>query len=372
MTPFLRKFLGMNWMIVILMVGLAVFGVVAIYSTTYMRDDPMVQGFWRKQATWVGIGVLVFFVTSLIDYRWIKWGALPAYVMSMVFLVLCLFIGRKVYGARSWLYFGPINFQPAQLAIIAGIMALAVLLSLFRNLHPMWRLMLCGALVGAPVVLIHMERALGEAIMWGPVLLVMLFIGALPIRYMLSLLLLGVGFVPLIANFLLKPYQRARITAFIDPEIDPKGAAWGINQSLIAIGSGGWPGKGFKAPNTQIELGFLPLNAIHNDYIYAAIGEQWGFIGGVVLISAFAFLLLNCLFVALNSADQLGLLLCAGITALIFGHVFQNIGMTIGILPITGVPLPLISYSGSFVVMIMFALGLVNSVWVHRKAMEQF
>ena len=137
---------------------------------------------------------------------------------------------------------------------------------------------------------------------------------------------------------------------------------------LIAIGSGGWSGIGFKAPNTQIELGFLPATAVHNDYIFSAIAEQWGFVGGIVLIGAFALLLLTCLFVAFFAGDQFGLLLVVGISALIFTHIFQNIGMTISMLPITGVPLPLVSYSGSFALMIMFGLGIVNSVWVHRKA----
>ena len=119
--------------------------------------------------------------------------------------------------------------------------------------------------------------------------------------------------------------------------------------------------------STQIELGFLPATAVHNDYIFSAIAEQWGFIGGMVLIGAFALLLLTCLFVAFFAGDQLGLLLVIGVTALIFTHIFQNVGMTIAMLPITGVPLPLISYSGSFVLVIMFGLGLVNSVWIHRN-----
>src|SRR5207247_9409899 len=148
------------------------------------------------------------------------------------------------------------------------------------------------------------------------------------------------------------------------PEIDKQGAAWAINQSLIAIGSGGWSGKGVKAPNTQIELGFLPATAVHNDYIFSAIGEQWGFVGGMFLIGAFALLLLTCLFVAFFAGDQFGLLLVIGITSLIFTHIFQNIGMTISLLPITGVPLPLIRYIASFVLMIMFGLGISHSLWL--------
>src|SRR5437660_1413748 len=252
MTPFLRKLLGLNWLLLIVMLALAVFGVVAIYSATYMREDPVATDFWRKQANWV------------------------------------------------------------------------------------------------------------------PVLLALLFVGGMPLRYLLCILLILFAMIPITANLVLKPYQQARLTAFAHPEIDKQGSSWAINQSLIAIGSGGWSGKGFKEANTQIELGFLPATAVHNDYIFSAIGEQWGFVGGVFLIGAFALLLLTCLFVAFFAGDQFGLLLVIGITGLIFIHIFQNIGISISILPNTDVPLPLISYSGSFALMIMFALGVVNSVWVHR------
>lgn len=349
------------------MLALAIFGVIAIYSATYMREDAISSEFWRKQANWVAVGFAAFILTSLIDYRWIRWGALPMYLAGLFFLVLTEFIGSKVYGARSWLHLGPINFQPAQLAVVAGIMVLALFLSQFRQMHPMLRLLLCGAIVGAPCLLILMQPDLGECIIWGPVLLALLFVGGVPVRYLICILLITIAFIPIAVNLGLKPYQQDRITAFLHPDVDQQGASWAINQSLIAVGSGGWAGKGFKAPNTQIELGFLPATAIHNDYIFSAIGEQWGFVGGIFLISAFALLLLTCLFVAFFAGDQFGLLLVIGITALIFTHIFQNIGMTIALMPITGVPLPLISYSGSFVLMIMFGLGIVNSVWVHRK-----
>ncbi len=369
MTPFLRKLLGLNWLLLVNMLALATFGVIAIYSATYMRADPVAADFWRKQADWVAVGFLAFMLASLIDYHWVRWGALPMYLAGIFFLILTKFMGTKVYGAKSWLHLGPINFQPAQLAVVAGIMVLALFLSQFRQMHPMLKLLLCGAIVGAPCLLILMQPDLGECIIWGPVLLAMLFVGGLPLRYLICIVLIVLAFIP-IAYVGLKPYQQERITAFIHPDIDKQGAAWAINQSLIAIGSGGWAGKGFKAPNTQIELGFLPATAVHNDYIFSAIGEQWGFVGGMFLIGAFALLLLTCLFVAFFAGDQFGLLLVVGVTALIFTHIFQNMGMTISMLPITGVPLPLISYSGSFALMIMFGLGLVNSVWVHRRAAE--
>src|SRR5437879_13697156 len=136
-TPCFRKLLGLKWLLLANMLALAIFGVVAIYSATYMREDSAAAEFWRKQANWVAVGFFAFMITSLIDYRWIRWGALPMYLAGLFFLILTRFIVSKVYGARSWLHLGPINFQPAQLAVIAGIMVLSLFLSQFKQMHPM-------------------------------------------------------------------------------------------------------------------------------------------------------------------------------------------------------------------------------------------
>jgi rod shape determining protein RodA len=164
MTPFLRKLLGLNWLLLILMLALAVFGVIAIYSATYMREDPVAADFWRKQANWVVVGFFAFMLASLVDYRWVRWGALPMYLAGIFFLILTKFMGQKVYGARSWLHLGPINFQPAQLAVVAGIMVLALFLSQFKQMHPMLRLLVCGAIAGAPCLLILMQPDLGAGL----------------------------------------------------------------------------------------------------------------------------------------------------------------------------------------------------------------
>lgn len=367
MTPWLRKILGMNWILFTTMLALAVFGVIAIYSCTYMRDNPAYSTMWRKQAVWVGISTVVFFVTSLFHYRWIRKGALPMYAVSMVFLVLTLFMGITKDGARCWLKLGPLQFQPAQLAVLSGILILALFLTQFPRMHPLLKLFACGLLSGAPALLIMIQPDLGECLVWIPVVFSMLFIARLPLRYLVVVLLLAAIAMPLAYRFKLKPYQQARIVAFIDPEIDAQGSAWAINQCLIAIGSGGWAGKGFLAKDSQVELGFVPRTTVPNDYIFAAIGEQWGFVGGSTLVGGFALLLGTCCYVAAHASDRLGLLLCVGVLALLFAHTFQNIGMNISLMPVTGVPLPLISYSGSFVFVIFFGLGLVNSVWIHRK-----
>ncbi len=369
MTPLFRKLIGMNWLLFAVMISLAAFGVVAIYSCTYMREAAAYNTMWRKQAVWIAISTAVFFITSLVDYRWVKWGALPMYLMSVALLVVTLIIGKKIDGARCWLQFGPIQFQPAQFAVLSGILVLALFLSQFRTIHPALKALACTITVGAPALLILIQPSLGSAIIWFPVLFAMLFVARLPLRYLIVMVLIGLTCAPLAYYFKLKAYQQKRIIAFIDPQIDAHGSSWAVNQTLIAIGSGGWAGKGFLAHNTQIELGYVPQTTLPNDYIYSAIGEQWGFVGGVIVVSAFAVLIMTCVFVAYKSGDELGLLVVVGVVMLIFTHTLQNIGMNISILPVTGVPLPLISYSGSFVAVIMFGLGLVNSVWVHRKAL---
>ena len=367
MTPFLRKFLGMNWVLFATMLALAVFGVVAIYSCTYMRDNPAYSNMWSKQAVWIGISTVVFFITSLFHYRWVRWGALPMYALSMLFLILTLVMGVTKDGARCWLHLGPVQFQPAQLAVVSGILIIALFLTQFARLDPMRKLLACGLMSGAPALLIMIQPDLGECLIWIPVVLSMLFIARMPLRHLIAVALIAAAAMPLTYYFKLKPYQQARIVAFIDPEIDAQGTSWAINQCLIAVGSGGWSGKGFLAKNTQIESGYVPRTTVPNDYIFSAIGEQWGFVGGTALVGGFAVLLATCFYIAVRAADRLGLLLCVGVIALLFAHTFQNIGMNIAMMPVTGVPLPLISYSGSFVFVIFFGLGLVNSVWVHRN-----
>jgi rod shape determining protein RodA len=367
MTPFLRKFLGMNWLLFGIAVLLCVLGVIAVYSASSFRTED----YWHKQMVWVMAGIVVFLVTSLIDYRWVKWAALPMYIVSIFFVILTYTgMGQEHGGAKCWLLIpGVGTFQPSQMTLIAAVLTLGLFLSQFRKLHPMLKLIFVGAIVGGPMLLILKQPDFGMTLVFIPVILAMLMMGGLPKRYIISILLIGISVLPLMINFVLKPYQRARIVAFVDPAIDPLGAGWAINQSLIAIGSGGFGGKGFMATGTQVEQGFIPGTTVHTDYIFTAIGEQWGFVGGVVLISLFAVLILTMLLTAHQSADELGLLITVGFATQIFFHIYQNIGMTIALMPITGLPLPLISYGGTFLVMIMFGLGLVNSVWVHRKAL---
>jgi rod shape determining protein RodA len=310
----------------------------------------------------------IFFVVSLLDYRWVRFGAIPLYVLSIVTLVATMFLGAKRYGARSWLDLGPMSFQPSQLAILAGIMAVALFLSNTRAMPAFIRILCCGMIVGAPWLMILIQPDLGSCIVWVPVVLGMMLVGRIPKRWLILMLVVAFAMIPLVVHFGLKPYQYSRITTFLNPDADPQGDGWNITQSLIAIGSGGFTGKGYKAPNTQNALGFLPATIVHNDFIFSVMGEQHGFLGAVILVSALTLLFIVMLWIALEAEDDLGRLLAVGITLLLFTHTFMNIGMTISLTPITGLPLPLISYGGSFLMITLFSFGMMQSIWIYRRS----
>jgi rod shape determining protein RodA len=374
MNSFLRKFLGMNWLLVALAVGLSIFGVMAIYSATFMREEVYLTEMWRRQIIWLAIGIVIFFVAAVVDYRaWMSNVSIPLimYLGGLGFLALTHFIGRTTYGAKSWLDIGPLSFQPAQLAVVSTLFLIAWLLANTENWVGLWptigRILSCGAIIAPPWILILIQPDLGECLVWIPAVLALLYVGRVPKRFLLVMIIGGIALIPVVANFGLKSYQRERLTTFLNPDYDPQGAGWTINQSLIAIGSGGFYGKGLNAPNTQVQLGFLPSTIVHTDFIFAAIGEQLGFVGTVAVVAAFGTLLLTGLLIAASATDDLGRLVAVGVITLLFTHVFMNIGMTISITPITGVPLPLISYGGSFLVLVLFALGVLESIWIHRK-----
>ncbi len=371
MTPFLRKLLGMNWLLFASVVVIAMAGVLFVNGASYLQPE---HRYWQNQAKWAGIGMIVFLAVTLIDFRWVKWAAIPMYLGSIALTALTYTgMGREHGGARCWLYLPGIGeFQPSQMAVVSGVLVTALFLSVSRGWGRFWwgsflRLLIVGIIVGPPMALILKQPDFGMTVVWVPVVLTMLWVGGLPVRWVLAVVLAGLTLLPLVINFGLKPYQRDRIVTFMNPDIDPRGSSYAVNQSLIAIGSAGLAGKGYKAPGTQLEMNLIAPTVAHTDYIFATIGEQWGFLGGAAVIGAFAVLIVACLFTALRAQDAFGVLIVGGFTAQIFFHVYQNIGMTIALMPITGLPLPLISYGGTFALVLMFALGLVNSVWVHAR-----
>ena len=366
MTPLLRKLLGMNWLLFAAVVVISLAGILFIHGASYMHPA---ERYWQQQAKWVGIGLIIFFVVTLTDYRWVKWLGVPMYLASIALVALTYTgMGVEVNKAKCWLRLPVIGvFQPGQIAAVGGILTIALFLSYARRWHAAIRIAITGIIAAPSMVLILKQPDLGMTVAWVPVILTMLFLCGLPLRWLAVVLLSGLTLLPLVMNFALKPYQRDRVVTFMDPDVDPRGTSYGVNQSLIAIGSAGIRGKGFKAPDTQLELGLIPAAEAHTDYIFATIGEQWGFLGGAALIAAFGVLIIACMLTAARATDLFGVLIVGGITAQVFFHVFQNIGMTIALMPITGLPLPLVSYGGTFALMLMFSFGLVNSVWVHSR-----
>lgn len=364
MHPLLRNLFRMNWALNALVALLLAYGIYAIHSATWMRE----QDFAKSQMLWMLLSLPIFLVVSLIDYRWVRFGAIPLYIVSIAALGATMVMGAKRFGARRWIDLGPMSFQPSQWAIIAGIMTLALFLSNTRTMPTILRLLSCAAIVGAPWFLILIQPDLGSSLVWLPILFAMLFVGHVPKRWLILILVILFAAIPVVVHFGLKPYQYSRITTFLNPEADPLGDGWNITQSLIAIGSGGLTGKGYMAPNTQNALGFLPHTIVHNDFIFSVMGEQHGFLGGVLLICVFALLFLVMLGIAMNAEDDLGRLLSTGVTMLLFTHTFMNLGMAISLTPITGLPLPLVSYGGSFLMITMFSFGILQSIWIHRRS----
>ncbi len=365
MRRLIGKLGGMNWAIVALTLVLSLTGIVAVYSASHFRDDP----FWLNQAGWVGIGWIVFLVASLIDYRFFKWLALPLYFTGTALL---LFVDVSLNETRGGFpsldrISALLRFQPSQWALVGGILTVGWFLSRFRELYPIEKLIFVGIIVWGPMALIFCQPDVGMTLVWLPIVLCILFAGGLPKSYVLSLLAAGIVLIPVFLHFLLKPYQQTRFFAFIIPDDQPRGASWAIHESLIAVSSGGWDGKGFLATSPRVEEGFIPGTTAHTEFVFTAIAEQFGFVGCAGLITLFALLIAAMLTVAHRATDEFGRLITIGFAAHFFLHIMQNVGMTLALMPVSSLPLPFLSFGGAFVVIVMFGLGLVNSVWVHRE-----
>jgi len=360
-------FKRMDWLLFAVMIALVVVGVCFIYSASYRGPGQPMPAFWRMQLVWFGVGLGLYLVVMAVDYRLICQWATLWYALAILLLLLVLVVGVKVYGARRWLGVGRLGIQPAELAKLALIIGLAYYLfhrtpEQRRRASTVWSGLL---LMAMPFVLILVEPDLGSAMTLIPITFGMLFVAGARGKHLVLAALLGLCLTP-VAWWHMKKYQRQRLTVFLNPDRDPLGAGWNLNQSLIAVGSGGVTGKGF-LQGTQNSLGYLPRTVAPNDFLFSVIAEEKGFVGSAGVVGLYALLLWRGLWIAAHARDRLGMLLATGIVAMLFFHVFVNIGMTIGLMPVTGVPLPLLSYGGSFVLVTMTALGLLQNIWIHRR-----
>lgn len=387
MTPFLRKLLGMNWMLVLVMYALLIFGLFMIESAARhlsvpeeMRTRFPTGGLYyaAMHKKWIAIGSVAFFAAAFVNYRWIRWLGLPVYVASLVLMLIAMKQDNAVHQIRL----GPLLFQPAQLGVFSGILLIAWLIQDLPRLHrwfgaPIARISMIGVLSAIPFLIVMKMGDMGSALVWMPVALVALIVGGVPFRYLSFMGFIGVGVIPLL-YFVVLPLVSERgperiglwLKMLQNQEVDITGDAYAAHNVSMAVGKAGWKGAGWNAPAEKGSLHarkFIPWETAHNDFIFAVIAEELGFRGSLLLITAFALLLIQCLFIAFYSRDMTGRLLVCLIVALFFAHIFENIGMCVLLLPITGIPLPLVSYSGTFVVICMFMLGLVQSVWIHRN-----
>ncbi len=351
-------------------------GMVFIYSTGVQAGYGAV--FFRRQLVWGAIGLGAYFVCAVPDLRHPRYRVLSVlfYLGATLLLVLVLVpgVGVRVYGATRWLAAGPFRIQPSELAKLALILALAAVFSsmMFKVNRPGG--LLAGAAVTAvPLVLIAVEPDLGSSLICVPIYLSILFCAGLRWRYILlggiAAGLLGGAIVlneALRIRPILKDYQRDRIRIFLNPEHDRANRGYNAYQARLAVGSGGLTGKGI-GEGTQNTLGFLPQTVANNDFIFSVIAEETGFFGALALISAYVLLLYSILRTAFVSSDIFSRSLCVGIAAMFFTHMFINIGMSIGVTPVTGLSLPLVSRGGSFTVISLAALGMVQAVYRHRE-----
>jgi len=377
MTPLLRKILGMNWLLVLTMLALAIFGVYAIESAA--RHLPQGGGYYaERQKMWIIGGCAVFFITALIDYRWIRWLGIPMYLGGLGLMVMAMLGGSEVHQISI----AGVSFQPTQLGIAGGIVLMGSLLQDLPRLHAFFRLPfvrvgIIAILAGIPFMIVMKMGDMGSALVWLPVTAVVMFASGIPYRYLLLMAIVGFGCVAL-AYFVILPKESergaGRIELYLDMlnerDVDINGDAYAPYWVSTAIGKAGWKGLGSNATSQQGSLHdkkYIPWKTAHNDFIFAVIGEEQGFRGALLLLTGYAMLLIQCLFIAFYSRDSSGRIIAAAVVALLFAHIFENIGMCVLMTPITGIPLPLVSYSGTFVVMVMFLLGLVQSIWIHRN-----
>lgn len=363
-TRFSRDF---DWLVLLLPIGLVALGTIFIYSS-----QPE-QAYWKKQVVFLGAGIVAMAAFALLDYRkWLRFAPF-FYGFMLLMLVVVLIFGQVINGAKAWINLGPVNYQPAEMSKLATILMLGRYLSgPRREALTIKEIIVAGAIVAAPVLLILMQPDTGTALTFFPVTLAMLFLSGLRKRMLVFACVGAVLAVVLAWGFVLKTYQKERVmmvltlvggeTEHIDSKLRRSQGYQSI-QSMIAVGSGGLTGKGI-LQGTQGKLGFLPER--HTDFIASIIAEETGFVGAITILLLYALLLWRLTAIARLSADRFGALVVVGLATLLVFHIFVNLGMVVGLMPIMGIPLPLLSYGGSSVLMLFMGFGLALSVRLRR------
>lgn len=359
-----------DWYIIWALLAIVAIGLLSVYSALYPQivAHPT-RNLFLKQILWLSIGFVVMFCSLLVDYQQFKLLSVWIYLGVVLLLLVVLVAGRDVNGSRRWLEIAGFQFQPSEFMKVVIVIQLATYFSSQEiSPYPAFRqLILPVIMVIVPVLLILAEPDLGTAISVLAVSTTMIIFMGVRWRYIFGMVL---GVLPLIYpvwEHVLKPYQKRRVLILLRPDLDPLGAGYHIRQSKIAIGSGMLWGKGF-LKGTQNKLHFLPEK--HTDFIFSVWAEEWGFVGCFVLLALFAALVVLALRVARRSKDRYGSLLVVGMTSLVMWQSLINIGMVIGVLPVVGITLPFVSYGGSSVITLCFAIGIIENVSMRRYVFQ--
>jgi rod shape determining protein RodA len=344
------------WALFVLVIAIALSGILFIYTASYTSNGEM-GGYACKQLVWLLVGTVIMVVIVFVGYRPFLNLAYFLYVFSLLLLILVLFLGEEKLGAQRWLSIGGFVLQPSEFSKLTLIILLSHYLgSRERNIFQKRRFVIAFVLTFVPLILIIKQPDLGTALIFLPILFCMLFLWGAKMKYMVISIFLGVSSVPFLWH-VLKDYQRRRLLTFININADPLGSGYTAIQSKIAVGSGGC--------GTQNRLNFIPEH--HTDFIFCNIGEEGGFLAAFSLLLLFAILLKLSFGVIEKTTDREARLLATGITAMLFFQIVINIGMTIGLCPITGLPLPLVSYGGSSLVSYCAAFGFLISIYKERS-----
>jgi len=379
-TSFFRRFLSVtNLPLLFVAAALVVYGLVVVYSV--VEGDPDYS--FTRQASGVLIGFILMCALWWFDYRKLASMAFPLLIVSVILILLPLIpgIGLELFGSKSWILIFNQQLQPGEFAKPLIILYAAALIARYEGrLNSGLEYLKVLALLMIPVICVLLQPDIGTALVFFVIGMVVLFAGGANRKWLLitaiSIVVLIVGVVVLDGvldnalgrDVLIKDYQKNRILVFLNADIDPTGIGWQLNQAKIAIGSGGLMGKGFgNAP--QALLGFLPETP--TDFIFCVLAEQFGFVGSLALIGLYVILFFVILRIAFAANNHFGALITVGILGMWVFHVFENIGMTCGLMPITGIPLPFMSYGSSFMVTNFIVLGLLCSVWAHRNTKKR-
>lgn len=360
-TDIRRRLRQLNWRLLAIVLLLLAYGLLVLYSATSSGTESTAF-FW--QIGFIVGGLIIAIIVAFTDYHiWLK-IAYPLYFLSLLLLVVVFFIGTEIFGAQRWIYLGSFPIQPSEIAKIALILVLAKELSnQAKKEHPLLFYLRSLGLMLLPALLIFEQPDFGTSIVILFIFFPLSFFASVRPLYIFSTLGAILASTPLLWSFL-RVYQRNRILVLFDPSVDPLGIGYNLQQSLITIGSGGLVGKGY-LQGTQKQLQFLPVR--HTDFIFAVLAEELGFLGVIVLLALFTLLFYLSSLVALQSDDDFGTLLVVGIMSMWLCHIFINIGMTTGIMPVTGIWLPFFSYGGNSMLLNLFCVGLILSVSMRRR-----